>query len=230
MLRVFYGSDRKAVVDAAQVAAKAVAEEFETIDDKSFVENIFDDLTASTSLFGGSQSYLIDTPSNTKDFSEAALAALEDMASSDNHFYIIEGTLLAPAKKKYGKFAESIEEFTADKAERFNTFGMADALARRDKKSLWVMLQEAQLLGIREEEIIGILWWQLKSLKLAAVTNSASEAGMKDYPYRKAKQGLQKYSKEEINRISQSLIKLYHEGHKGVTDIKLALEQWVLKM
>ena len=230
MLKVFYGSDRKASIDAAMAAATQAADEYTTIDDKSFIPNMFEDLTASSSLFGGVQSYVVDTPSTNTEFQDATLAALEDMASSTNHFFIVEGTLLAAAKKKLGKHAESIEEFVADKPDRFNTFGLADALARRDKKSLWVMIQEARLLGIREEEMIGILWWQLKSLKLAAVTNSAAEAGMKDYPYRKAKQGLQKYSPDEVGKLSQSLISLYHQGHKGVKDISLALEEWVLKM
>lgn len=229
MLKVFFGSDRKSTVDAAQEAAGKISAEPIAIDDHSFTEGQFDDLTTAASLFGEAGVYIIDTPSNNKDLLEECLASLPDMAESVNHFFIIEGTLLAPAKKKYAKHAESVEEFAADKAELFNTFSMADAFARRDKKSLWVLIQEAQLLGIREEEIIGILWWQIKALRLASVTNSAAEAGMKDYPYSKAKQALSKFKEKEMENLANSLLQLYHQGHKGMVDIKLALEKWVLK-
>jgi hypothetical protein len=67
-------------------------------------------------------------------------------------------------------------------------------------------------------------------MRLAALTNSATEAGMKDYPYRKAKQALQKFSPEELLHLSHSLLELYHQGHKGVVDLQVGLERWVLKL
>jgi DNA polymerase III delta subunit len=229
MLSVFHGSDRKAVIDRAQATAAKQGTPV-TIDESNFVTRQFDELTAASSLFGEAGVYIIDTPSNQKDFQAEAEAALADMAASNNHFVLVEGSLLAPAKKKFAKYADTIEEFSAAKADRFNTFSVADALARKDKKSLWLLSQEAQLLGVKEEEIIGILWWQLKAIRLAASTSNAAEAGMKEYPYRKAKQALSKYQLADINRLSHSLLNLYHQGHKGVVDIKLALEQWVLKL
>jgi DNA polymerase III delta subunit len=230
MLRVYYGSDRAAAIDAAHQDAKAASGSFDTIDASSYQPNQFDDLTASASLFGGVQAYIIDTPSSDAEFKEACYQALKEMAASENNFYLVEGTLLAPAKKKLAQPAESITEFSATKAEQFNTFSLADALAKKDKKSLWVLVQEAQLLGIRDEEIIGILWWQLKTIRLAAMTTTATEAGVKDYPYRKAKQALQKYSEGDIARHSHTLLKLYHQGHKGRVDLRLALEKWVLSL
>ena len=230
MLSVYFGSDRKAAVDAAMAAAKTIDKNPTVIDEHSFTSGQFVELTTSTSLFGETGSFVIDTPSKATEFNDESSGALADMADSSNHFFVIEGTLLAPAKKKFAKHTGTVEEFTADKPERFNTFGMADALARKDKKSLWVMSEEAKLIGIREEEIIGILWWQLKAMRLAAITNSAAEAGMKDYPYRKAKQALNKFSPGDVNHLSHGLLKLYHEGHKGVRDIKLALGKWILKI
>jgi len=230
MLEVYFGSDRRAVADAAIAAAKKISKDPTTIDDRSYVPGQFLEFTSTSSLFGEVGAYIIETPSSHADFNKECIDMLADMAESTNHFFVIEGTLLAGPKKKYAKHASKTEEFTADKPERFNTFGMADALARRDKKSLWVMVQEAQLVGIKEEEIIGILWWQLKALRLATITNSAAEAGMKDYPYRKAKQSLSKFSPADITDLSHSLLLLYHQGHKGVRDIKLALEKWVLTL
>ena len=136
--------------------------------------------------------------------------------------------MLAPAKKKYDKHAADTTEFTAEKTERFNTFAMAEAVAGKDKRKLWVLLQEARLSGLRDEEIIGMLWWQLKSLRLAAVTSSASEAGMKDFPYNKSKRALTTFHPHEVESLSQSLLELYHAGHAGIQDMDSALERWVL--
>lgn len=230
MLTVFFGSDRKKVADTAQIKAKAISKSPVTIDEHGFLPGQFIELVSSSSLFGEIGVYIIDTPSASSEFYEECLDNMKDMSESANQFFVIEGSLLAPAKKKFAKYAEQIKEFSADKPERFNTFGLADALARRDKKSLWVMIQEAQLVGVKEEEIIGILWWQLKAVRLSATTSSAQEAGLKDYPYRKAKQALNKFSNQEVLNLSHSLLSLYHRGHKGKCDIKLALERWVLSM
>lgn len=142
----------------------------------------------------------------------------------------MEGRLLAAAKKKYEKHAAEAKESNTEAAERFNTFSLAEALAKRDKKNLWVLLQEANMAGARPEEIVGILWWQLKAMRLAAITSSATEAGMKDYPYNKAKAALKKYSTEELSVLSTALLQLYHEGHQGIADIDLKLEEWCLKI
>jgi len=105
---------------------------------------------------------------------------------------------------------------------------MAEALARKDKRSLWILLCEAKRNGLSAEEIIGTLWWQLKTMRLASLTSSAEEAGVKDYPYNKAKQSLRNFKPGELGSISFRLMNLYHEGHKGKRDIDLALEEWVL--
>jgi hypothetical protein len=138
--------------------------------------------------------------------------------------------LLAAAKKVYAKHTNELHEFAAVKAERFNTFALADALAARNKKRLWLLLHNAYESGITPEEIIGVLWWQLKSLRLAAVTKVAAEAGMKDFPYNKAKRGLSSLPLADAERLSHELLTLYHAGHAGEVDLKLALEQWVLTL
>ena len=171
---------------------------------------------------------MVDTPSANADLAEEVSESLAAMAESPNTFIVLEGTLLAAAKKKYAKHAAMMEEFTAEKAERFNTFAMADALAQKDRRQLWMLLHDARQAGLAAEEIIGMLWWQLKALRLAEVTESASEAGMKDFPYNKAKRALQKFSTGEVAQLSHSLLDLYHDGHAGVRDIDLALEEWVL--
>jgi len=231
MLHVYFGTDRQKVRDAAgDFLKKNLPPDgtLHTVEASSFSPGQVTDSLEASSLFGGAQWFMFDTPSSEEEFQAAVTSSLKEMQSSTNTFIILEGALLAPAKKQYAKYTASIEEFTAAKNAAFNSFVMADALASKDRKKLWLLLQEARLNGLAPEAIIGILWWQLKSLQLVAVTRTAAEAGMKEFPYSKTKRALSTFAPGEVSQLSYSLLRLYHDGHAGVRDIDLALERWVL--
>jgi DNA polymerase III delta subunit len=228
MLALFYGTDRKAVRDAGKRYTDNVGVVVTAVEASNYDPGEVAASVGASSLFGGVECFLLDTPSSDDDYNEEVIASLADMAASTNVFVVLEGQLLADAKKKYAKHATTVEEFTAEKEERFNVFQIAEALAKKDKKQMWVLLQQARMLGIRDEETVGILWWQLKSLRLAKMTRSAEEAGMKDYPYKKASQSLRNFKDGEVETLSRSLLELYHEGHQGKRDMDMALEEWVL--
>lgn len=233
MYVVFFGSDRGEVRDAATAyTEKNIPGDatLTTIDAVEYQPGQVADALGAASLFGGVEWFVFDTPSGNEEFSEAVQDSLIELAQSKNTFVILEGPLLAAAKKKYEKEASEMKEFSAEKVERFNSFALAEALAGKDKRHLWVLLQEAKLAGQREEEIIGILWWQLKALRLAARTKTAAEAGMKDFPYNKAKRALAKFQEGEVERLSQSLLELYHDGHAGVREMDMSLEEWILRV
>jgi DNA polymerase III delta subunit len=126
--------------------------------------------------------------------------------------------------------AEQYEEIarTEKAAERFNTFQLADALLHRDRKALWVLLVRARAAGIAPEEIAGVLFWQLKTLRLAETTKHARDAGVKDFPYNKAKRALPNFKSGEIAALLGELLALYHAGHAG-EDMNIGLERFVLK-
>lgn len=52
---------------------------------------------------------------------------------------------------------------------------------------------------------------------------------MKSYPYDKAKRSLCNFKPGELETISRDLLAVYHDGHSGVKDIEVGLEEWVLK-
>ena len=228
MLTIFYGTDRKAVRDAGKTYTDNIGVPVTAVDESSFVAGQIASSIGAASLFGGVECFLLDTPSSDEEFESEVIGSLSEMAASENVFVVLEGQLLADPKKKYAKHATAVEEYTAEKEERFNVFQIAEAFAKKDKKQMWVLLQQARALGIRDEETIGIIWWQLKSLRLAKVTKNAEEAGMKDYPYKKASQSLRNFKEGELEALSRSLLELYHEGHQGKRDMDVALEQWVL--
>jgi len=179
------------------------------------------------SLFGGVECIVLDTLSENDDASAELLDVLPLLASSPHTFVVIEKKLSADDVKVFSEHADKLTQTKEDAAQRFNAFALADALASKDKKALWMLLLRAQSEGLTPEEIIGTLFWQLKSLRLAKITKTAAEADMKDFPYNKAKRAAAKFSTEELQILSERLLTVYHKGHLG-SDIDLTLEKWVL--
>ncbi len=234
MIKVFFGNDtvkvRAAALSFLSGYQEEIGAELVSVDVDSYAPGIVGDCLGSVSLFGDRKVYWFDTPSGDDEFNEAVQNALSEMASSEDVFVITEGTLLAPEKKPFTKYADQMQEFKKGETERFNTFALADALSGKDKKSLWLLFNEARLRGIAPEEIIGVLWWQLKTLRLSSLTANASEAGLKDYPYNKAKRALSKFKEDELEQLSLSLHKLQHESRLGLCDLEVALERWILSL
>jgi DNA polymerase III delta subunit len=232
MLYVFFGKDETGVRKGAHEFVKTLTQNFDDVSritSDIYVPGMLDDATESVSLFGEAQVFLIDTPSCDPLFNEDVKEALESMAKSRNHFVIIEKGLTAPERKVYEKHTTAIEEFvpTTGKSE-YNVFNLCDALLERDKKKLWLLLMESE--GVASEEIIGVLFWQIKLLRLAEKTRTPEEAGQKPFPYNKAKRALTKFKKGEVDALSRSLTQLYHDGHGGKVDLRAGLERWVLSI
>jgi DNA polymerase III delta subunit len=233
MLYVFFGKDSVGVREKAlafiQTRVSATNEVVKITED-GYAPGILTELAESVSLFGGDQVILIDTPSKDTGFYEGVKKNLEALAESQNLFVVIEQGLLAPEKKIFSKHAEGIEEVVSETVEKFNVFALTDAFTRRDKKALWMLLMDAWKEGVSNEEIVGILFWQIKVLRLVEHTHTPEEAGQKPFVYNKAKQALRSFKKGELDALSRSLVLLYHEGHGGKADMSVALERWVLTL
>lgn len=233
MLEVYFGNDSYKARQKAQLSVmNKLKEGQETIfvESDNYVVGTLLGLSNTSSLFGETEIYLVDVTDNQSDLYVEFIEQLESLATSQNNFICVAGGILAPEKKKIAKYTDILEEYKKEAEVKFNSFLMADALASKDKKSLWLLLQEAKRNNLSTEEIIGTLWWQLKALRLAALTKNAEEAGMKDFPYQKAKKALRNFKDGELEQKSRKLLSVYHEGHRGEVDLDLALEEWVLKV
>lgn len=230
MIRVFFGNDVVKIRNEAVIYADSFNIPVENVGVDDYISGTFNNMATAVSLFGDQKVFLLDNISQNKEAFEELLSALELMAGSQNHFVIIEGNLLAAVKKQFNKYVDEIEEFKAVSDKPFNTFAVADALSLRDKKSLWLLFNQALIKGVATENIIGILWWQLKTMRLAKLTGSAAEAGLKDYPFNKAKRALQKFKEGELEKLSHSLIALQHDSRLGICELNTALERWILKL
>lgn len=230
MLHVYYGSDIELVRSKALNLLQASQAQIERIEPTSYAPGLLPSLLGASPLFGEASVYLLDGPGGDELFFEECLSLAKELAASGSLFVIIEKTVLAAAKKKFEAAGATILEFKKAAKEEFNAFAMADALAKKDKRTLWLLLQEAKANGLVPEEIIGTLWWQLKTMRLAANAKTPDEVGLKDYPFKKAKTALLKFPLWEVENKSRELLKISHESRRGLLDLELGLEAWVLSL
>jgi DNA polymerase III delta subunit len=235
MLIVFYGANEIKVREALSTQLDSLKEADPSIvtvrvEADSYLPGQLANLVGAASLFGEKYVYVLDTPSLSEVFWAELESLASDLASSSQTFILAEKSLLVGPKKILTTNATSITEYKNEAGEGFNPFQLAEALLRKDKRSLWLLLQEAIKNDLPAEEIIGVLWWQIKTLRLAMLTKSAGEAGIKDFPYNKAKKAIGNFKPGEVEGLALSLLTLYHDGHSGERDIDLALEGWVLSL
>ena len=182
-------------------------------------------------LFENKFIIVLDHLLDDEEIAAILLEQIEVIAASQNIFIILEGEIEADALKKFEKHAAKVQEFSAAKkikGERFNVFSLAEALGKRDRKNLWVLYRRALDEDISAEEIHGTLFWQAKSIALARGAKSAKEAGMKDFPFTKAKGYANNFSELESGELLNNLIRMSHDSRRGLSDLALSLEEFAL--
>lgn len=104
-------------------------------------------------------------------------------------------------------------------------FAITDSLLKKDKLALFVELEHARLSGERAEEVVGVLFWAAKSMALAGSAKSAAEAGLKPYPYQKAKEGYAVWGKEGADELVFTLATLSTKAYADGEEVYAALER-----
>lgn len=228
MLAVFYGSDRAALTKRASEYIETLGAD-EVISFDEMLNNFSDILNFAEqgALFGGSKVIRMDGVLENQDVSETLIENLERLSVSESTFVFIESRIPASDLKIIRKFASIVEEFKMEekKTEKFNIFSLADALARRDKKSLWVLYQKALRAGKSPEEISGTIFWQLKTMMILQGGGSKT---LSPFVVSKNRNMLKNYKEGELDTITKNLITKYHEARRGRGDMETALERFVL--
>lgn len=180
-------------------------------------------------LFAEMRLVVIDKLLET-DFGVHVLENLAKLSESPNVFVIIENSLEKETLKALEKEAKDLKVFDLPKTkdDRFNIFQITDAFGARDKKSSWVLMQKALRRDISVEEILNILIWQVKNLLLAKGAKSMKETGLSPFVHDKSLKYSDNFEAEELQGISRSLAKLYHESHLGL-ELAPNLEIFLLK-
>lgn len=235
------GFEKARALEDSMLKKKPDAEVFKMSSD-NFNENSLAEMIGGQSLF--SKKYIVQMSRLLDDENASGLVMknLKEIAESENVFIWIEADVKKVDLNKIEKKSEKVQEVsggvakTAKKAgsgfgdaSGFNIFSLADAFGQRDRKKLWVLYLEA-LKNSRPEEIHGTLWWQLKSIILTTKTSSAKEAGMKDFPYNKAKKYAMNFTEKELVDLSEKMIEIYHEARRSGADLEVRLERFLLSI
>lgn len=230
MYYLYFGDDTITVRKEAMLKARHEADGADvfTFSDENLTSDILQSLVGATSLFRDREVFVLDTLSRNAGAFDLLRDAVPELQASPNLFIVVEEDLGAKDEKLLTSYAALTEKKLLPRSAAFNVFALSDALALRDKKSLWIQLLAAQKEGKTAEEIIGTLLWQLKCIRLSLHTQSAEEAGLKPFVYQKAKRALQKFSADDLTTYAHELVTLYHDGHAGRRNIDEALEAWVL--
>lgn len=118
----------------------------------------------------------------------------------------------------------------------YNPFAICDAVAGKDRKRAWMLLQQAMLNGAPAEEIFWKIWWQIKNLlvvkKLSEekAVNAEKESGLKLYPFKKALFAVKNFSQSELENLSWNLVDLFHQSKIGRMDMEIGLEKLIVNL
>lgn len=196
----------------------------------------FDGTATGQGLFESKYIIVLDSLFKNEEAAEYLENKLEDLKKADHAFVFIEYGANATTKKLLKKYSEKVWEVethsvpkgTTAGQEKFNIFSLTDALGERNQIRLWSLYQKALMSGSEPEEIHGILFWQIKSLLLAAQSKTADEAGLKPFVWSKAQRFLKNYSTDELKKISSNMVDFYHLSRIESGSLEDSLEEFVI--
>ncbi len=247
MLYFYYGTDietarKKAKVTVDSLLVKKPDATLIKIGEEDIPESRIAELCLTQALFSNKYIVYFYKTFDNKNNKETILKNIKDIANSENIFIFVEGKMDKISFTKIEKNAEKVQEFTkpekilnkkellAQKGEKIDFFEFSDSLGKRDKRELWVLYQDALEEQVPAEEVHGIFFWQVKSMLLAKRCKTGEEAGMKPYPFQKAREYSRNYKEGELENISFRLVSMYHEAHRGNIDFFVSLEKFILEL
>ncbi len=236
MLYLIYGNDRQ----KARAKAREILESLKkkkpgatlvNLEEGGVSEAKIEELSESQGLF--ERKFIVFSDRVCADAGNAGIIKekLSIIAKSENVFVFLEESLKADLMKVFEKHSVKVQEFKkVEKKERFNSFLLADALGQRNKERLWVLYNEAIREGIVAEELHGTLFWQIKAMRSVEITKTPVEAGLKPFSWTKARSALRNWKSDELKNISNKLVSIYHDSHRGEHELETALEKFILDL
>ncbi|MDP6387913.1 MAG: hypothetical protein QGG63_01390 [Candidatus Pacebacteria bacterium] len=236
MIYLLYGTDtiesrKKLHTLLNSMFVKKPDASFIRVDTENFDEERITEFIGGQGLFKNKYVIVFDNLFEEKQMKDAILKKLKEISQSQNIFIFLEEKLNKTELNRFKKYAEKIQKFSKKsivEKKKFDIFSLTNAFGRRDKKGLWVLYQKAKLNNVSDEEIHGILFWQIKSIILSLNAQSAMESGLNPFVFRKSFGFLKNYSESELKKFSNSLVSLYHDTRKGIHEMDTALERFIL--
>lgn len=137
-------------------------------------------------------------------------------------------------KEYEGVFTEKVETSEKkEKAERvydYSPFALQDAVGEKSVKKVWLEYQKLILTDILPEDLIHKIISKVKDMVAIQKGATASDLGIKDYPYNKSKRDLKNWKPEDLINFYTKLVLIYHRSRMGGESLELALEKLLLEM
>ncbi len=242
MLYVFHGTNTHSAITKASALVSSLRTKkpdasYVKIEAGSWTPSIVEEHLGGQGLFSNKYIILLDRVTENAEAKEKLPESLALMQESTNIFIVVEGKVNAELKKAIDKSAEKVVECDEEKlinskqkSEEFNIFALADAVGQRNSFTAWSIYRQAVDNGVEPENIIGTIFWQLKSMTVATSGNSADETGLSPFVYSKAKKAAGNYSPVELQNLTKRFITLYHDGHRGKVDLEMGVEKVLLRL
>lgn len=245
MLYLFYGTDaglarKKAQALVNSLRAKKPDAAYEEITADNWNAAVLESHLGGQGLFSNRYIVFLNRVADNGEAAEQIAGFIPAMNESPNIFIALEGRLNAELKNAFAKSAEKMVECrgptslsaaeSRQTSEGFNIFALADAMGGRDPFKAWSAYRQAIDSGIEPENILGTLFWQAKSMILAAEATNAKEAGLNPFVFGKSKRYAGNFSEKERRRLLKEIIILYHDAHRGLVNSELGTEKLLLNL
>ncbi len=210
MLYFYSGTDREKVRAALGAATEKLSDKTSRIV-RITDANTWADLQVAlqgAGMFGDLRIVVLDGTLENEEMRDFLIESLRSLKESEEHFFILEEKPDADTRKRIEKYAEKSERFdSAAKKKDSSVFGLANSLAQRDKRALWLNYQKELAKGTAPEAIHGVLFWGVKDAFLKARAGD---------------------SQERAKKLLAILAELPHEARRRGEDLEYALERFVL--
>ena len=213
MIYLFAGNDTK----KKRSAYEKFAQSMNKLSSFTFIKNDFDQV-AVTSLFSGQGLFFekcvvyFENVFDNEDHKDFCYAHLNEMGESENIFVFLEIKLLKSESDAFKKARAEINvfEMPKEKLEKYDNFILANDFGARDKLNLWIHYRRAVDLGVRLEELSGILFWKAKDMIL--------------------KKNFSKFKEYELKNFAQKISYLLPESRTIGKEDEIAFEQFLLEI
>jgi hypothetical protein len=213
MIYLFSGDDIKNKHSAYAKFIKAIPKGTENffISRNNFNRTQIESLYSGAGLFFAKSAAVFSNVFEREELADFILSKLPQMAESSNDFVFLEGKLSKPITDAFKKVRAEINVFEAPKerAEKFNSFVLANAFGDKDRFNLWVYYRMALSKGVALEEMVGILFWKAKDMIL--------------------KKNFGKFTEKELQNFTAHISYLLPEARKKGNDAETAFEQFLLE-
>ncbi|MEI6059009.1 MAG: hypothetical protein WCP89_04540 [archaeon] len=204
------------------------------ITSENWKDTILDEMLSTQGLFLAKYIVVLDRVLEDKEIGPLVMDELKELKDSDHAWIIIEEKLTSINLKKIEKVAlkifdyNNVDEDASSKKQRILAFDFAEQFASKNKVGAWKELLKLKSADLAGEEIHGVLWWQMKAVYLAKLSQTVGDTGLAPYSYQKALRMSKGWERKELNNLLDSLVEIYHEAHRGNVDLMIKLEELAL--